>query len=137
MKGARNISFGYESAKRKMRRQEHCRTITQVPEQCCCGRSNTIVLNFGLHLDPLVNAHTPDHMQPIIISDLRKIRLAPGHPERNCFCTVWNVLCNNSVSTIVARVRRWGKQTVYENVQKELFQTRSNVRVSYDCGNFA
>jgi len=32
MKGARNISFGYESAKRKMRRQEHCRTITQVPE---------------------------------------------------------------------------------------------------------
>ena len=137
MKGARNNSFGYGSAKRKMRRQEHCRTITQVPEQSCCGRTDTTLLKCGFQLDPLLNAHKPEHMQPIPISDLRKIRLAPGHPERNCFLSVWNVLCSCCVCTIVARIRISENRQSTNIVPKKISNKKSNVSVSYDCGTFA
>jgi hypothetical protein len=47
---------------------------------------------------------------------LAQIRLAPDHPEPNCFRTVWNVLSNYGVCTVVAHVRRWEKSTHSNNI---------------------
>ena len=47
---------------------------------------------------------------------LAQIRLASDHPERNCFLTVWNVLSNYGVCTVVAHVRRWEKSKQSTNI---------------------
>ena len=63
---------------------------------------------FRFQLDQLLYVYMADHT---LNSDLRKIRLAPDHSELNCFRTVWNVLCNYGVYTVVARARSWRKST--------------------------
>jgi hypothetical protein len=63
--------------------KEYCWTITQVTGWSCYGRSGAAVLELGFQLGSIVYAYTRVCFTVLVLkSDLHKIQLLPGLPER-------------------------------------------------------